>query len=265
MKPFNELMNFKNSVVVITGGSMGIGYGIAKRFAEAGATIIIADISVVGKEKAKILTKEFGVKAEFIKADISSEKEVKKLISKIKKDYKKIDVLVNNAGIYPMKPILETDLKLWEKTLAVNLRGTFLCSREAGKLMVESHTEGTIVNIASVDAVHPSAVGLGSYDASKHGVWGFTKNFALEMAPHKIRVNAIAPGGIRTEGVEKLSGGATLAAENPKAPKEAPLDVPMSRIGEPDEIGTVTVFLASQAASYMTGSLVVVDGGLLLK
>lgn len=265
MKPINSLLSFKDKTIIITGGSMGIGYGIAERFAEAGATIIIADINDGGKKKIAKLKHHFGIEAEYIKTDVASEKSVKKMFSIVAKKYKTIDVLINNAGIYPSKPILETDLSLWEKTLAVNLRGTFLCSREAGRLMVKTGIAGSIVNIASVDAVHPSMVGLATYDASKHGVWGFTKNFALELAPHKIRVNAVAPGGIRTEGVEKMTKGAIKAAENPEAPKEAPMAVPLNRMGDPDDIATVTLFVASPAASYMTGSLVVVDGGLLLK
>ncbi|MFA6105743.1 MAG: SDR family NAD(P)-dependent oxidoreductase [Patescibacteria group bacterium] len=264
-KTFIELFNFANKVVIITGGSMGIGYGIAKRFAEAGSTIILADVNKDGKKKAELLTKTYGSKVFFVKTDISSEKEVIKLFKTVEKTFKKIDVLVNNAGIYPIKPVLEMDLALWEKTQAINLRGTFLCSREAAKLMIKTGISGSIVNIASVDALHPSSIGLAAYDASKHGVWGFTKNFALETAKHNIRINCIAPGGIRTEGVEKMSQGATKAAENPDAPSFAPMDVPMKRMGEPDEIATATIFLASDAASYMTGSMMVVDGGLLLK
>lgn len=264
-KNFSEFFRFEGKTVVITGGSAGIGYGIVKRFAEAGANIVIADISKEGKKKAEKIASDFNVKAIFVKTDISSEKEVVKLIRATEKTFGTIDVFVNNAGIYPQKPVLQMDLKLWEKTQAINLRGTFLCCREAANLMVKKGTPGNIVNIASVDALHPSMVGLAAYDASKHGVWGFTKNLARELAENKIRVNAVAPGGIRTEGVEEMSGGAVKAAENPEAPAEAPMDVPLKRMGEPDEIATVTLFLASEAASYMTGSLVVADGGLLLK
>ena len=241
--PLNKFFDFNGKVVVITGGSMGIGFGITKRFAEAGATVIMADVNPIGKKSAEKLKNEFEIKAHFFKTDVSSEKDIVKLMKAVEKTYKKIDVFVNNAGIYPFKPALETDLALWEKVQAINLRGTFLGSREAAKLMIKKGTSGSIINIASVDAVHPSSVGLAAYDASKHGVWGFTKNFALETAPHNIRVNCIAPGGIRTEGVEKMTQGATKAAENPEAPDFAPLDVPMKRMGEPDEIAMATLFL----------------------
>lgn len=259
--PLKELLNFKNKTMVVTGGSFGIGFGIVRRFAEAGANIVIADVQAAGEEKAKQVAKDYNVKTLFIRTDVSSENDVANLLAETEKKFGSIDVFVNNAGIYPTKPVLEMSLADWEKTQAVNLRSVFLCSREAAKMMIKHKTNGNIVNIASVDALHPSMVGLASYDASKHGVWGFTKNFALELAPHNIRINAIAPGGIRTEGIEIMSGGKTKASGD----EYAPMDVPMKRMGEPDEIAMVVLFLAGTGASYMTGSLVVVDGGMLLK
>ncbi|PWB38682.1 MAG: SDR family oxidoreductase [Parcubacteria group bacterium] len=264
IKKTNELLDFHGQTVLVTGASMGIGYGIARRFAEAGADIVLADISPLGEQKAQELAQTFGVKTLFVKTDVSSENDVISLFEQVAKEFGKLDALINNAGIFPMKPVLEMDLALWEKIQAINLRGTFLCCREAGKLMVKTK-KGNIINIASVDALHPSSVGLAAYDASKHGVWGLTKNLALELAPHKIRVNAIAPGGIRTEGVETMSAGATKAAANPEAPAEAPMDVPWGRMGEPDEMATTALFLASDMASYVTGSIIVADGGMLLK
>ena len=263
-KKISELLNFHGKTVVVTGGAMGIGYGIVKRFAEAKANIVIADVSADGKKKSEAISKEYGVKTLFVKTDVSSEGSVKKMISSAVKKFGKIDVLVNDAGIFPTMSVLKMDLKFWEKIQAINLRGVFLCCREAARAMVKSGG-GSIVNIASVDALHPSRTGLAAYDASKHGVWGFTKNLALEVADNNIRVNAIAPGGVRTEGVEKMTGGVIKAAASAQAPAFAPLDVPMKRMGEPDEIALATLFVASEAASYMTGSIVVVDGGMLLK
>jgi 2-deoxy-D-gluconate 3-dehydrogenase len=126
--------------------------------------------------------------------------------------------------------------------------------------MIEQGRGGCIVNVTSVDALHPSAIGLAHYDASKHAVWGFTKNVALELAPHGIRVNAIAPGGVLTPGVAALQPPEEPGTERP----DPAAGVPMGRFGEPDEIGRVAVFLASELSAYMTGSQVVVDGGLLL-
>ena len=144
------------------------------------------------------------------------------------------------------------------KVIDVNLRGVFLCTKTVSERMVKQGRGGRIVNVTSIDAIHPSMVGLAHYDASKHGVWGFTKNVALELAPHGIHVNAIAPGGVLTPGVETAQAGSADAVD------AATAAIPLGRLADPDEIGRVAVFLVSGLASYMTGSQVVVDGGLLL-
>jgi 2-deoxy-D-gluconate 3-dehydrogenase len=150
----------------------------------------------------------------------------------------------------------------FERVINVNLRSTFLTTKHVAEVM-KPQGGGKIINITSIDALHPSMVGLAHYDASKHGMWGFTKNSALELAEHKIWVNAIAPGGITTPGVASMSQGAT--AEQMAASTEIFMSkIPMHRMGEPDEIGMVALFLASDMASYMTGEQIVVDGGALL-
>ncbi|MDP3994193.1 MAG: glucose 1-dehydrogenase [Candidatus Doudnabacteria bacterium] len=254
-KTIAELFDLSGKTAVVTGGAMGIGYGIVKRLAEAGANIVIADMAEAeGMRRAKELKS-----AIFVKTDVSSESDVKRLISETTTKFGGLDIFVNNAGIYPPKPVLEMGLDLWEKIQAVNLRGVFLCSREAAKIMIEGGG-GSIINIGSIDSLHPSMVGLAAYDASKHGVWGFTKNFALELAKNRIRVNAIAPGGISTEGVADMMKGAAK-----ETLKEFEAKVPLGRFGQPDDIATVALFLASGASAYMTGSMVVVDGGVLLR
>jgi len=256
-KSIAALFDLKNKTAIVTGGSMGIGYGIVKRLAEAGAKVVIADIAEeIGLKKAAGLSEQ-GFAVSFIKTDVSSEEEVKNLINQTVKQFGSLDILVNNAGIYPSKPVLEMDLVLWEKVQAINLRSVFLLSREAAKIMV-GQKSGNIVNIASIDALHPSMTGLAAYDASKHGVWGFTKNFALEVAKLGIRVNAIAPGGIGTEGT------GMIGAEMTEQTKQFAAKIPLARFGEPDEIATTVLFLASDASSYITGSMIVVDGGVLL-
>jgi len=260
-KTIKEIFNLSGKTAVITGGAMGIGYGIVKRLYEAGANVVIADIDKkVGEEKAKELAGKEN-KVIFIKTDVSSEKEVKNLVNKTVEEFGGLDIFVNNAGIFPSKLVLDMDLGLWEKIQSINLRGVFLCCREAAEVMLKKGG-GNIVNIASIDALHPSAPGLASYDASKHGVWGFTKNFALEVAKKGIRVNAIAPGGISTEGVKKMNeGGGTNQEE---VTKQFTQRIPLGRFGEPDEIAMAVLFLASEASSYMTGAMMVVDGGFLL-
>lgn len=258
-KIIKQLFDFTGKTAVITGGAKGIGFGIVQRFAEAGANVVIADIDdKIGEAKAKKLN---GL---YVHTDVSLEDEVKNLVEKTIEKFGEVDVFVNNAGIFPSKPVLEMTLDLWEKIQAINLRGVFLCSREAGKKMAEQGG-GVIINVGSIDSLHPSQVGLAAYDASKHGVWGFTKNFALEVAGKNIRVNMIAPGGVATEGVEEMTGGAVRAGDTQsQGAKEFAVKIPMKRFGVPDEIATVALFLASDASQYMTGSIVVVDGGYLL-
>ncbi|MFH1559755.1 MAG: SDR family NAD(P)-dependent oxidoreductase [Patescibacteria group bacterium] len=259
------MFDFAGKTVVVTGGAMGIGYGIAERFAQAGTNTVIADINKeIGENKAEKIKEEYDAQSLFIKTDVSQEKDLVDLVQETVNKFGKIDVFVNNAGIFPSCPVLEMSLELFEKIQAVNLFGTFLGCREAAKVMVKNGG-GNIINIASIDALHPSMTGLAAYDASKHGVWGFTKNFALEVAKQGIRVNAIAPGGVATEGVEAMTGGAVKAGADQKdIMKEFTAKIPMGRFARPDEIATVALFLASDASSYMTGEIIVVDGGVLL-
>jgi len=260
-KTIQQIFDFSGKTVVITGGAKGIGFAIAQRFAEAGANVVISDIDEkVGKEKAKAL----GEKCVFIKADVSQEVDIKNLVAKTIENFKSLDVFINNAGIFPSSPVLEMPCELWDKIQAINLRGVFLGSRESAKIMAEKGG-GVIINIASIDSLHPSGVGLAAYDSSKHGVWGFTKNFALEVCAKNIRVVAIAPGGIATEGVEEMTKGGIKAGDiSSEIAKQFAAKIPMKRFGLPDEIATVALFLASDAASYITGSMIVADGGYLL-
>ena len=259
-KSIAQLFDLTGKTAVVTGGSMGIGRGIAQRIAEAGATVVIADIAEQrGNACIEELTRAKR-KATFIKTDVSSEEDVQRLVRETVRLTGRLDIFVSNAGIYPQTSVLDMDIALWDKVQSVNLRGLFLCNREAARSMVTTGG-GVIINIGSVDSVHPSMIGLAAYDASKHGVWGFTKNLALEVASRGIRVNAIAPGGIATEGVEQSMGQEKLR-ENIKAFEAS---VPMGRLGEPDDIATVALFLSSDASAYMTGALVVVDGGVLLR
>ncbi|MDD5342572.1 MAG: SDR family NAD(P)-dependent oxidoreductase [Patescibacteria group bacterium] len=260
-KSISELFNLSGQTAVVTGGAMGIGFGIVKRLHEAGANVVIADLA---EKEGQQKIEQLGERALFIKTDVSSEADVKKLISATVEKFGGLDIFVNNAGIYPSASALTMDVQLWDKVQAVNMRSVFLCCREAAGVMVKKG-KGNIINIASIDALHPSQIGLAAYDASKHGVWGFTKNFALELGKQGVRINAVAPGGIATEGVAKMSEPAAAASIDMKEmTKQFLAKIPLGRMGEPDEIGTVVLFLASDASSYMTGSMIVVDGGALL-
>ena len=261
-KPLSELLNLKDKAAIVTGGARGIGQGIAHRLAEAGAKVLVADLDEAEAQKT---TQEFtgkGWTVTAIKIDVSSEEDVKKLIATCQQQFGSVDILVNNAGIYPPSPVAQMTAEDFEKVMHVNLRSVFLTTKYAAEVM-KGGQGGKIINITSIDALHPSMVGLAHYDASKHGVWGFTKNSALELAEHKIYVNAIAPGGITTPGVAAMSQGAS-AEQMAASTKAFMAKIPMHRMGEPDEIGMVALFLASDMSSYMTGSQIVVDGGALL-
>lgn len=272
-QPLNQLLNLAGKTAIVTGAAAGIGFAIASRLAEAEANVVITDINEQGASEAaqKLISK--GFKAFGIRADVSIEEDVKRAIEGTVANFGSVDILVNNAGIYPSIPVSQMTSADFDKVIAINLKGVFLFTKyvseqmiKQGKALPAGRQGGKIINITSIDALHPSSVGLASYDASKHGVWGFTKNVALELAQHKIWVNAIAPGGILTPGVENLQK-AISAPQGVDMAKvlEAFLNkIPMHRMGESDEIGKVALFLASDMSSYMTGSQIVVDGGTLL-
>ena len=262
--PKDKLLDLSGKTAIVTGGSLGIGYGIAYRLAEAGANVVVTSRNIDEVNKAVEELKSKGYKAAGFKTDVSLEADVKALITETIKVFGGVDILVNNAGIYPFITVSQMKTEDFDRVIATNLRGVFLTTKYIGEQMINQKRGGRIINITSIDAIHPSMVGLAHYDASKHGVWGFTKNVALELAPHKIWVNAVAPGGVMTHGVaaSQSQGKPVVLERNPEAPK---MEVAMGRMGVPDDIGKVVLFLASDMASYMTGSHVVVDGGYLLK
>lgn len=265
VKGLNSLLDLAGRTAIVT-GAVGIGYGIAYRLAEAGANVVIAGRNEQeALDSAKKLT-DNGWKAKAVHVDVSVEDGVARMVEGAVADYGTVDILVNNAGIYPSIPVMSMTLADFEKVLAINLKGVFLCTKYVAEQMIKQGRGGKIINITSIDALHPSMIGLAHYDASKHGVWGFTKNVALELAPHKIWVNAIAPGGILTPGVQKQQpASASGQAIDMTKVMETFLDkIPMHRMGEPDDIGKAALFLASDMSSYMTGSQIIVDGGVLL-
>lgn len=262
-----QLLNLSNKVAVVTGGAKGIGLGIVKRLHEAGATVVIVDFDDASAEnEAKSLNVKRADSALAVKADVSKKADIEKVLAKTLDGFKKVDILVNDAGIFPNQPLAKMDDDDFMKVINVNLRSVFLTTEIIGGQMIKQGEGGKIINVTSIDALHPSMVGLAHYDASKHGVWGFTKNSALELAEHKIWVNAIAPGGIATPGVAAMQDASKMPKDiDMKKVTEAFMaKIPMHRMGEPDEIGKVALFLASELSSYMTGEQIVVDGGALL-
>lgn len=263
MKKVNELLDLTGKTVIVTGGARGIGFAIADRLTQAGANVVVASLKENELNNSVKELEKNGGKVKGIKTDISNEEEVKKLIAFAVDNFGSLDILVNNAGIFPSVSLSKMTKEDFRKVISVNLEGVFLCTKYASEQMIKQGRGGKIINITSIDAIHPSMVGLAHYDASKHGVWGFTKNCALELSAHKIWVNAIAPGGIATPGVQEMQQ-PNKGVDMTKALEAFLNKIPMHRMGDPDDIGKVALFLASDMSSYMTGAQIVVDGGVLL-
>jgi NAD(P)-dependent dehydrogenase (short-subunit alcohol dehydrogenase family) len=264
--PLSDLINLSQKGAIVTGGAMGIGLAISCRLAEAGARVTIADLDTEAGEQGAGELKKSGYPATFVRCDVTREDEVRSMVEAAVRAMGHLDILVNNAGVYPRQPLSEMTAQDFERVISVNLTGTFLCSRYASQKMVEQKCGGCIINIASIEALHPSASGMTAYDASKGGVLMLTKSLARELGSHGIRVNAIAPGAMLTRGV--FSQLRRPSAESEKAQlKELKAfmgRIALGRMGEADDVARVVLFLASELASYITGDLIVVDGGYLI-
>lgn len=245
-------MKLKNKVAIVTGSSRGIGRATALLFAQEGARVVInceQDISAA-QEVLEIIGPE---KAMFVQADVSKEDDVKRLVSETIKRFGKIDILANNAGVILRPGDWKTDVETWRKTIDVNLTGSWLMARESIPSMMDNGG-GSILNISSVYGFLGAAPVL-AYTSAKGGIITLTKSFAKELAP-TIRVNAIAPGNVMTD---MTRGAGEELIERFKS------QTPMKRIGEPEEIARAALFLVSDDASYITGQVLVVDGGYSLK
>jgi 2-dehydro-3-deoxy-D-gluconate 5-dehydrogenase len=261
--PLQELINLTGKCAVVTGGAMGIGLAISRRLCEAGARVLLADLNESEGQNASKSLNSLGYDTSYAKCDVADENGVKSMIAGTVNTLGKIDILVNNAGIYPRKSLAEMTGKDFEQVISINLLGTFLCSRYAIPEMIKQQAGGSIINIASIEAVHPSSSGMSAYDASKGGVLMLTKSLAHEVGSQGIRVNAIAPGSIKTRGVlsKTMSSGDRAQFKEFKSFLSR---IALDRMGDPDEIARVALFLASDLSSYITGELIVVDGGYLI-
>ncbi len=263
-KTVAQLFDLSGKGAIVTGGGMGIGRAITTRLAEAGAGVMIADIDLDAATKAAQRIKEKGGRAETVRADTRSRADAENAVQATVQAFGSLDILVNNAGIYPISKAVDTTEELWDRVLDINLKGTFLFSQAAAREMIKAKHGGKIINLASIDAVHPMG-DVSHYNASKGGVLSLTKALALEWAPHGILVNAIAPGSIWTPGSEKIRVQQEAAGKKAEDLLNKFMSRwPMGRPGEPDDIAKVVLFYASDAASYVTGTMLVVDGGYLL-
>jgi 2-deoxy-D-gluconate 3-dehydrogenase len=267
-KNISQLFDLSGKAALVSGGVMGIGKAIVDRLSEAGASVVIADIDAKnGKETIKEFIKK-GRKVDFVLTDVSKLEDIENAINHTIHTYGSLDILVNNAGVFPFMPAVNMNESSWDLVLDINLKGTFFMAQKAALKMMEKSKGGKIINIASIDALHPTG-NLVHYDSSKAGIVMMTKSLALEWGKSGISVNAIAPGGILTPGAQQTS--AALIKASGSTPEQSETigkaftaRIPFGRQGEPDEIATVVLFLASDAATYITGETIVVDGGYLL-
>jgi 3-oxoacyl-[acyl-carrier protein] reductase len=246
------LITLKGKSALITGSARGIGKEIAVKFAKAGADVCVSDIDLAtAQETAQEISKEYGVKAIAIAANVAKEDEVNELVKKFVEEFGKIDILVNNAGITKDGLVIDMKESDWDAVLDINLKSAFLCTKAATRFMLKARS-GRVINIASISG-QIGLPGQANYSASKAGMIGLTKAVAKEVAKRGVTVNAIAPGFIRTAMTDKLS---------PEVVKGYEDAIPMKVLGLPEDIANSSLFLASDLASYVTGQVIAVNGGL---
>jgi len=240
-------------VALVTGAGRGIGRAIALGLAQAGARVAVNDINPDTAERTAREIRDGGGEAIAFAADVANKLAVHTMINGCLERWGRLDILVNNAGVEPKASILTMDEYDWDRTLAVNLKGAFLCSQFAGRAMREQGG-GVIVNIASIGGHKIPLKDRAAYCASKAGLVGFTRECAREFAAYGIRVNAICPGVIETEMTAQLR-------QDPEQMRKWLEDIPQGRLGTPEDVVGLVLFLCSEAAAYITGQAIHVDGG----
>lgn len=245
-------IDLTGKVAVVTGAGRGIGAAIAGAFAEAKADIVVADLNNRSAQQTADRLTGLGRRALAVTADVGVPAQVSQLFDIVRTEFGRLDILVNNAGVWFRKPFLEISDSEWDLVLTTNLKGTFLCTREAARIMMPQR-QGCIINIASHAGLFYSRGQGAHYAASKAGIIQLTRVLAFELGPFQIRINAIAPGGINTAASPDIRPEATLNRESASNP--------LGRRGEPADIAHAALFLASPMASFMTGQTLLVNGG----
>ncbi|MHA1973904.1 MAG: SDR family NAD(P)-dependent oxidoreductase [Candidatus Hodarchaeales archaeon] len=247
------MMIRKGSVALITGGARGLGLAIAEQLGKAGAKLAIIDIDEEALNEGLKTLESNGFEAITVKCDVSNSLEVKNSIQEIIKHYGQIEILINNAAIAPNTDFLTCDEAIWDKVFAVNLKGYFLVAQTVAKHMIEKGIKGSIVNLSSILGLRPKA-GLIAYTTTKGAILNMTYSMAAELGKYGIRVNAIAPGMIDTPMTQK-------GFANPMVKGMILGGISLGRLGLPEEVGKAAVFLCSDFASFVSGEVLIVDGG----
>ncbi|MDR6436621.1 NAD(P)-dependent dehydrogenase (short-subunit alcohol dehydrogenase family) [Paenarthrobacter nicotinovorans] len=260
LTPVRDLLSLTGRRAVVTGGAQGLGKAIAARLAEAGSDVLIGDVNAdLAKETAAGIADRFPVRALGLGMDVSDAGSVRLGAQEALESFGGIDIWVNNAGIFPSVPVLQTSDSTWEQVFAVNTRGVFNGSREAARHMSNGKNGGVIINIVSTAGFGGTAPGLSAYVGSKHAVRGMTKQMALEFAPMGIRVLGVAPTFVPTEG--NMAAAAQHAPSSGTETMDVMTNSLIGRIGTPDDIARVVLFCASDLSTIMTGSTLLADAG----
>jgi NAD(P)-dependent dehydrogenase (short-subunit alcohol dehydrogenase family) len=247
------MQDFADQVVLVTGAGRGIGRALADAFAARGARVAANDLTPVNLDPALRPIEARGGQIRAFLADVASKPAVQAMIEEVREAWGRIDILINNAGVEPHAPLLALDEWDWDRTLAVNLKGPFLLTQSVGRVMVEQGG-GSIVNLASIAGRAHGLKDRAAYVASKLGLIGLTREAARELAPYNIRVNAVCPGVIETEMTARLR-------EDPAMMERWLAEIPQGRLGQPQDVVGLVLFLCSPAAGYLTGQAINIDGG----
>ncbi len=251
-----ELFDLSGKSAIVTGAAQGIGQAIAFRLAEAGAAVLLAGHNAEGLELSAARIVADGGKADWLVADVLSMQDLDGIVRKAVAAFGGIDILVNCAGgAHPFTPALDVTEETWDRTIDRNLKGAFFLAQKAARQMVAGGRGGRIINVASIAGLKPDPM-LVDYNASKAGLISMTRSLAQEFGQHRILVNTIAPGPIMTPNAAHFY-------EIPEISQLIAQRTPLGHVGQPDDVGNAALFFASRAADHVTGSLIVVDGGML--
>lgn len=245
-------MRLRNRTSIVTGGAQGIGKAFCLAFAREGSDVLVADMKAREAEAVSEEIRDMGRESVTFQLDVSDGKEVKEMVKTALDAFGRIDILANVAGIFKRSAIEDVSEKDWDRVVAVNLKGTFLCCQAVGREMIRQGN-GSIINLASI-AAHTPQLHIAAYSPSKAGVLSLTKLMAVEWAKYNVRVNCLSPGPIETPLTDAIYHTDALRSARAKA-------VPMNRFGSPEEVANAAVFLASEEAAYVTGHSFVIDGG----